>query len=129
MRNVAFAAALLLLGAGCGYFVARSAESKGDLATEVVTCETANTGTTLMVLRLFRTGTPTEEIVSLLEASLSLHVVTLDGWLRELQPLDPTSAKNLLRAIAAYRSKYPFSSTHTEADRIVEAVLASYSSK
>jgi hypothetical protein len=129
MRNVAFAAALLLLGAGCGYLVARNVESKGDLATEVVTCETANTGTTLMVLRGFRTGTPTDQIISLLEASLSLHVVTLDGWLRELQPLDPTSAEKLLRGIADYRSEYPFSSANPEADRIVEAVLASYSSE
>lgn len=67
---------------------------------------------------------------SLLETGLSLHAVVLDEFLgdRELQPSKAPTAKRLLRAIATYRASHPFQHGDAEADRKVEAILATYSS-
>ena len=128
MRIAAVAAVSLLLGALSGYLVARPAEQRFNIAHELLSCETGNTGMTLRALRAFRAGKPDDGIL-LLETGLSLHAVVLDEWLRELQPSDPTAAEKLLRAMAAYRSEHPFTSEVPEADRNVEAIFASYSSR
>ncbi len=122
------AVASFLVGGSGGYWMAQSASSPPDLASELVRCEAGNAGMTLRALEALRASKP-DEATSSLETSLSLHAVVLDEFLRELQPANRTTGEKFLRAIAAYRAEHPFQHGDAEADRNVEGILASYPSR
>src|SRR5262245_60198149 len=101
MRMLLVALFALVAGVSLGLVVAHPAAPKLDLSEELVSCELGNTGATLQALREFR-ATSSEAGLESLESSLSLHVVVLDEWLRELRPGNPEPVIKVLSAIAAY---------------------------
>lgn len=125
MRNRIGVAAALLVGAFVGFFAAREVGPRLDPTEELVSCELGNTGSTLLALRELRSGS-TQGAIVLLESALSVHVAVLDEWGRELEPRNARQATRLLYAVAAYRSRHPYSSDVAEADERVASILSRY---
>ena len=115
----------LLVGLSLGLVAGRVTAPRRSLAEELVACEIGNAGSTLQALHALQSGS-LQQGLGLLEASLSLHAVVLDEWLRELRSEDTEQLIDALSGIAAYRAQYPYASGVAAADARVTAILSQH---
>ena len=87
--------------------------------------EVANADSTRRALEFLREGKDQQSIETL-EVALSLNVLVLDEFLRELDPPKPDTAVKVLRRIASYREQHPYSHSLPRADDNVARILADY---
>ncbi len=119
------ATACVAVGAGISFGVACTPSGRESLSQVALEAEIGNAASTRLALESLREGDAAQAIETL-EMALSLNVVVLDEFLRELEPPTPDTAIKLLRSIARYRAEHPYSSLVPEADQNVARILAKY---
>lgn len=107
---------------GFGIIVAMNAGGTADhdYAQEFIDAELAWADHNVTALSALQEG-DLQTAQAMLEASLSLNVVTIDEALRVFGP-DPRAHRMLAR-IADYRTRYPYESGHPEGDQSVREIL------
>ncbi len=119
------AAVCFAIGVGAGFGIARALSTRENLSQVALDAEIGNAGSIRLALESFREG-DTPQAIATLETALSLNVVVLDEFLRELEPPKSDTAIKMLRSIASYRAQHPYSSPVPEADQNVARILDQY---
>lgn len=113
------------MAAGISFIVACAPANQESLSQVALSAEAGNAASTRMALESLRKG-DTAQAIETLETALSLNVVVLDEFLRELDPPKPDTAIKLLRSIARYREEHPYISPVPAADQNVARILELY---